>query len=335
MTVALLSDAQQPSFSIVLPAYKRMDLLEQTIRHLAAMDYPADRYEVIVVDHVGGTATEVTERLATESACVVRLEHCAALDAPSKRNFGARAAVGDYVVWMNDDIWAEPDLLTEHARTHREHAPATVAVLGHVYQSPSMPQSAFIEFYRPYAYDAIADKADQPVDWHYFWAPNISVPRHELLKGNFFFREDWPELVHEDVELGHRWTQAGHLLVYNQRARAAHFHPHTLDSAAHLQETIGRFLPLLEQLVHEPRLTERYGVFSWRNSPRGITRGLVRTALFNSVTVPPVQSWLSRQRRNSRLTRWLYWKILLHYTNRGYRSGRLATWRTAAAKEHG
>jgi glycosyltransferase involved in cell wall biosynthesis len=321
----LKSDPAQPSFSIILPAYKRMDLLEQTIRHLVALDYPTDRYEVIVVDHVGGTATELAERLARESDCTVRLAHCAAVDAPSKRNFGVRSAVGEYVVFMNDDIWAEPNLLAEHARTHRDFAPEPVAVLGHVYQSPSMPYSAFIEFYRPYAYGALSDKADQPVDWHYFWAPNISLPRQRLLEGQFFFREDWPELCHEDVELGYRWLQSGHLLVYNPQARAEHFHPHTLESAANLQEMIGRYLPLLEKLVDEPRLTERYGVFSWHNSLRGVSRGLVRAAIFNSATVPTVQNWLSRQPRNGRLTRWLYWKVLLHYTNRGYRRGRLAT----------
>jgi glycosyltransferase involved in cell wall biosynthesis len=320
----------QPSFSIVLPAYKRMDLLETTIRYLAALDYPADRYEIIVVDHVGGTATEVTERVARECECPVRLERCPSVDAPSKRNFGARLGLGEYVLFMNDDIWAAPDLLTEHARTHRQLAPTPVAVLGHVYQSPSMPYSPFIEFYRPYAYDALSDKADQPVDWQYFWAPNISLPRQVLIDGRFFFREDWPELVHEDVELGYRWSWAGHQLVYNPRARAQHFHPHTLESAARLQEMIGRYLPLLEELVDEPRLTERYGVFSWHNSLRAISRGLVRAALFNSATVPHVQSWLLRQPRNSRLTRWLYWKVLLHYTNRGYRRGRGTTWRAVA-----
>jgi glycosyltransferase involved in cell wall biosynthesis len=321
-TTALQSDALRPSFSIVLPAYRRMNLLERSIRHLAAMDYPADRFEVVVVDHHGGTAADIVGRLVTESECMVRLERCIAVDAPSKRNFGARVAQGEYVLFMNDDIWAAPHLLLEHARTHARFAPAEVAVLGHVDQSPSMPRSAFIEFYRPYAYGAIADRADQAVDWYYFWAPNISLRRSVLLEGQFFFREDWPALVHEDVELGYRWVRAGRQVIYNPRAVAQHYHPHTLESAAHLQETIGRYLPLLERLVDEPRLVERYGVFTWRNSTPAILRGLVRSMLFNSATVPPIQSWLSRQKNNTRLTRWLYWKVLLHYTNRGYRHGR-------------
>jgi hypothetical protein len=82
-------------------------------------------------------------------------------------------------------------------------------------------------------------------------------------------------------------------------------------------------LPRLERLVPEARLCERYGVFSWRNSPRAIVRGLVRRMLFNELTLPVVEDWLNRQTRNSRVTHWLYWKVLLHYTNRGYHEGRV------------
>jgi GT2 family glycosyltransferase len=318
------SDAAQPSFSVVIPAYERTELLQQTLQVLTEIDYPSDRYEIVIVDHPGGSAETAVTRSAASSRCAVRLERCAAVDAPSKRNLGARLAGGELVLFLNDDIWPAADMLTEHARTHRAHSPAAVAVLGNVEQSPSMPFSPFVEFYRPYAYGAIESRADRAVDWHYFWAPNISVPRRVLQNGDFYFREDWPALVHEDVELGYRWQRAGHMIVYNPRARAQHYHPHTLDSAARLQETIGRYLPLLEQLVEEPGLVERYGVFSWHNSPRGIVRGLVRGALFNAVTVPPIQGWLARRQRNSWLTRWLYWKVLLHYTNRGYQRGQHA-----------
>jgi glycosyltransferase involved in cell wall biosynthesis len=317
-----MSQSPLPIFSIVIPAYVRMDLLERTVGHLLAQDYPADRFEIVIVDHDGGQAAPVAERLARPSTAPVRLFYCADRSAMAKRNLGARVSTGDYVLFHNDDIWSKATLLREHARTHLAHAPRPVAVLGHVDQSPEMPYSPFIEAYRPYAYDELRTRAEQPVHWWYFYAPNVSLPRQVMLDGGFFFREDWPELVHEDVELGYRWTRAGYDLVYNPLARADHFHPHTLSSAARLQESLGRHLPRLERLAPEPRLRERYGVFSWRNSPRSIARGLVRQALFNQVTLPGVERWLERQPRNTRLSRWLYWKVLLHYTNRGYRQGR-------------
>lgn len=309
-----------PSFTVVIPAYKRMDLLRRTIGCLVAQDYPADRYEVVVVDHEGGDADPVVAAFST-APCTVRRVVCGAVSATAKRNTGARVGSGEYVLFHNDDMLSEPWLLKEHARTHAESAPEAIAVLGHVEQSAEMPATPFIEAYRPYAYAQLAGMHGQAVRWWYFYAPNVSLPRRAMLEGGFLFREDWPELVHEDVELGYRWCSSGRRLIYNANAVAHHYHPHTLASAARLQESLGRHLPRLEQLVPEARLTERYGVFSWRNSRRAIVRGLVRQTLFNSVTLPAVERWLDAQRSNTPLSRWLYWKVLLHYTNRGYRQG--------------
>jgi GT2 family glycosyltransferase len=314
-----------PRVSVVIPAYRRMDLLERTIACLLAQDYPPAHCEVVVVDHPGGGAAEVVRRAATPDGPTVRLLPDAPVQAMHKRNLGAAAATGDYVLFVNDDIWAEPGLVAEHVRAHAAYAPGPVAVLGHVEQSPEMPYSPFVEAYRPYAYEELAGCAGRPVKWWYFYAPNVSLPRRTLLEGGFRFREDWPELVHEDVELGYRWARAGYNLIYNPGARAQHFHPHTLASACRLQESIGRHLPRLERLVDEPHLLERYGVFSWRNRPRAVLRGLVRQALFNAATLPLVERWLGRQARNTDVSRWLYWKVLLHYTNLGYRQGLAAS----------
>ncbi len=148
---------------------------------------------------------------------------------------------------------------------------------------------------------------------------NLSLPRSEMLDRNLMFHEDWAEIGSEDVELGYRWVNAGNTLIYHPQAWGEHYHPHTLDSACRLQETIGRGLRDLEVLIPEPDLLERYGIFSFRNRPRAVTRGLARQALFNGVTVPPIQRRLSGRKSNNRLSGWTSWKVLLHYTNRGYR----------------
>jgi glycosyltransferase involved in cell wall biosynthesis len=302
----------------VIPTYNRADVLARTLQHLVDQDYPAASYEIIVVDNSTDETPAVVAAAARAAPVPIRLfAHSDRLPAV-KRNLGLRAATGEYVLFMNDDVWADPCLLREHAASHAAHD-QPIAVLGHVDQSPEMPRTPFLDWYQPFAYFELAGLGDQAVPYRYCWSINLSLPREEMLGRGLLFHEDWAEIGHEDVELGYRWTSAGRQVVYNPRARGLHYHPHTLDSACRLQESIGRGLRDLERLVPDPHLLERYGVLSWRNRPRAVARGLVRQLLFNGATMLAVQRWLNRQRRNSTLTRWLYWKVMLHYTNRGYR----------------
>jgi glycosyltransferase involved in cell wall biosynthesis len=317
-----MTPSSVPSFSVILPTYNRVDVVESTLRHLACQDYPADRFEVIVVDNSSDGTPEMVESVARETDRDIRVIRDAPRLPAIKRNLGLRSARSDLVLFLNDDVWARADLLREHARIHLKHVGERVAVVGCVEQSSQMPRSAFLEAYRPFAYHEIVDRADAPVDWRYFWSMNLSLPRQEMLERNLVFHEDWAQIGHEDVELGYRWTRAGRRVIYNPKAWVEHYHPHTLDSACRLQESIGAGLRDLERLVPEPRLLERYGVFSWRNRPRSVIRGLVRRALFNAWTVPATQRWLGTRQRNNTLTRWMYWKVMLHHTERGYRGGR-------------
>ena len=308
-----------PVFSVILPTYNRCDVVEETLRRLAAVDYPDDAYEILVADNSTDGTPAMVERLALELAVRIRLVATDERLPAVKRNQALRAADGEYVVFLNDDLWVRPDFLLEHERAHRGHH-GPVAVLGHCEQSSQMPTTPFIEWYQPFCYDEIADEAGRPVSYRYFWSMNLSLPRREMLDANLVFHEDWAEIGSEDIELGYRWTRSGRPVIYHPRAWGEHYHPHTLDSACRLQASVGRGLRDLEVLVPEAGLLERYGVFSWDASLRARVRGLARGALFNRATVPYVQRWLGRQARNTALTRWLYWKVLLHHTNRGYRS---------------
>jgi len=313
------ASSRLPTFSVIIPTYNRAEIVERTLRQLAAQEYPAEGYEVIVADNSSDSTPVMVEQLAREARCAIRLL-CSAERLPAvKRNQALAVAKGDLALFFNDDVWADANLLQEHARSHAAWAGEPIAVLGHVEQSAEMPHTAFTEFYCPFAYYEIAQHAERPVSYRYFWAMNLSAPRREMLGRDLVFHEDWAEIGHEDIELGYRWTRAGRKIIYNPRARGHHYHPHTLDSACRLQETIGRGLRDLERLVPEPDLLERYGVFSWRSRLRAVLRGLARRALFNGTTAPIAQAWLNRQTRNTALTRWMYWKVLSHYTNRGYR----------------
>ncbi len=314
----MTGDEARPSFSCILPTFNRCSVVYETLHHLLACDYPDDLYEILVVDNSTDGTPEMVEQVGRGARVPVRLLPSSHRLPAVKRNEAFRAASGDYVLFMNDDVWVREDFLTEHERAHRAH-PGPVAVLGHVEQSAQMAQDPFTEWYLPFAYQEIADRVGEPLEWLYFWTMNLSLPRSEMLERNLVFHEDWAEIGSEDVELGYRWLRAGNRLVYHPRAWGEHYHPHSLDSACRLQETIGRGLRDLEVLVPEPGLLQRYGVLSLGNDPRALLRGLARAALFNRATVPVVQRRLSRIRSNTRASRWTYWKVLSYHTNRGYR----------------
>jgi len=308
-----------PSISVVLPTYNRSEIVRRTLELLLEQEYPADRYEILVVDNSSDGTPEMVERLAAGARAELRLLRTASRLPAVKRNEALDAATGELILYMNDDLWVVPELLAEHARAHATHGDP-VAVLGHCRQSPKMPQTPFVEYYDPFAYRLIAGCAGREVPYRFFWTMNISLPVRTMRERNLRFHEDWREIGHEDLELGWRWTRAGFPIVYHPAATGEHYHPHTLESACRLQESIGRGIVDLEQLVDDPRLHEDYGVFTWHNSPRSIARSLARMALFNRATVPLAARWLSGRRRNSALSRFMYWKVLLHYTNKGYRS---------------
>jgi hypothetical protein len=312
------------SFSIVIPSFNRADVIERTLRQLAGQDYPPDQYELIVVDDSTDETPAIVRRFAKEAPFKVRLiDDCRCIPA-IKRNVGLAVATGDYVLFMNDDVWAEPELLQEHARSHAAHG-EPIAVLGRVEQSSEMPPTAFLEWYHPFAYHLLAQHADRAVPYAFCWSMNLSLPRERMLAEGLTFHEEWSQIGHEDVELGYRWTSAGHPVIYNPRALCYHYHLHTLASACRLQESIGKGLRDLERLIADPTLRERYGVFSWRNSPRAVVRGLIRQALVNDLTGPLLERWLGSRTTNTLLTRWLYWKVMLRHTQRGYRgAGRQA-----------
>ncbi len=307
----------RPSISVILPTYNRCDVVEQTLVQLLAQDYPAEQLEILVCDNSSDGTPAMVERVASDAAATVRLVSSDERLPAVKRNQGLRMAEGDLVLFMNDDVWLRPDALAVHADTHAAHT-GPVAVLGHVEQSRQMPQTPFIQWYEPFAYDLVANSNGAAVSYRFFWSMNLSLPRAVMLDRQLVFHEDWANIGHEDVELGYRWSKAGYPIIYRADAWGEHYHPHDLDSACRLQYSVGRGLRDLQALIPDEDLLERYGAFSFSNSRRSVARGLARKALFNRWTVPPLQARFAGLERRSRLAEWSYWKILLHHTDRGF-----------------
>jgi glycosyl transferase family 2 len=303
--------------SVIIPTDNHCAVVGTTIERLLAQDYPAERLEILVVDSSSDDTPAMVEVLGRDSAVPVRLLRSDA-DAPAiKRNLGLRSAVGDLVVFLDEDVWVGPDFVASHVAAHAQFA-EPVAVLGHVEQSRQRSTAPFARWYRSFVYDEIADRPGQPVSWQFHRTMNLSMPRRVMLDRKLTFHEDWRESGHEDVELGYRWSRAGYRTIYVPAARGEqHVAPDPAGGRGR-QAAIGRGLRELEVLVPEPGLHERFGVLT-PAAPRRARLGMTaRRALFNSITAPPLERALEMLPRRNRLADWCYGMLMVRQIQLGY-----------------
>ncbi len=99
-------------FSIVVPTYERRDVLVESMRSLARLETPWPVELVVVVD--GSTDGSAEAARAVEIPFPVTVVEQPNAGAAAARNHGAAVARGDYLLFLDDDMTADPRLLVEH-----------------------------------------------------------------------------------------------------------------------------------------------------------------------------------------------------------------------------
>jgi glycosyltransferase involved in cell wall biosynthesis len=107
----------KPEVSVIVPTRNRHALVADTVRSLLEQAFPRERYEVIVVDDGSEPAVE-----ALEGVRICR--HHEPRGPNAARNTGARAARADLLCYVDDDVEAPPQWLTEMVEGARRHPEA-------------------------------------------------------------------------------------------------------------------------------------------------------------------------------------------------------------------
>src|SRR5215204_5280614 len=107
-----------PMVSVVIPTYKRPDLLERCLSALRAQDYPSDQYEIIVVEDGGpGEGKHIVERARGTSSVAFHYFGVPQAGPASARNRGWQAARGDLIAFTDDDTIPDRHWIAEGARS--------------------------------------------------------------------------------------------------------------------------------------------------------------------------------------------------------------------------
>ncbi len=213
---------QTPFFSIVVPTYSRPAQLMELLKSLACLEYPRDRFEVIVVDD-GGTGR--LEEIAAPQAGSLDLvllpqSHKGASQA---RNNGAAHSKGDYIVFTDDDCLPDPNWLNAFAATSFENRDC---VLGGktINAFPLNRYSSASQFVIDVVYDYYNSDAGHAT---FFASNNIALPARQFHEVGGF---DKDFSTSEDRDLCDRLLQSGFRLVFVPTAVVRHAKQLTLQS---------------------------------------------------------------------------------------------------------
>jgi glycosyltransferase involved in cell wall biosynthesis len=100
--------------SVIIPAYNRAHMIGLTLKSFIDQQYPPDRFEIIVVDNNSTDNTkDVVLGIASTSRIAVRYLHEPRQGVHYARNVAAVHARGEILYYTDDDMLAEPSLLSE------------------------------------------------------------------------------------------------------------------------------------------------------------------------------------------------------------------------------
>ena len=211
--------------SVVIATFNRRHVLERTLPSLLAQDFPPADYEIIVV--VDGSTDGTAQMLRDlRPVCSFRVLESAHRGPGAARNVGIRAAVGELVLFLDDDFICTPGLLRQHSASHRGAEP--LLVHGSIYISPDSSKT-IIRHVTERFYERYYRSRDRDMELRFpanicsSIAPlssiiNSSIPRETLLAAGGF---DERLLMAEDLELGLRLWKMG-VRFYSRPAAVVH-----------------------------------------------------------------------------------------------------------------
>lgn len=276
--------------SVVIPTHNRKDLLREELLLLSTPRLVETNMEVIVV--VDGGTDGTWEMLQELSVPYTMRSINQMQSGPSvARNNGARAANGDLLIFLDDDLLPKPQLVDEHIAFHLQDPNAVV--LGRLLPADTGNKGGWNIW------------EEQVLEKHYHAMSSGHRPPagRRLYSGNFSVRKQaffdaggFNEQMKrgEDVELGFRLEEAGQKFHFNPEAAAIHRGYRPFESWLRSSYLYGRCD--VELAMVRGRLKELSGVLRWYHRKPSLARMAInlsagRPSVVNAIT--KVIKWAS------------------------------------------
>src|SRR5437870_10271356 len=242
-----------PKISVVIPTQNRSDLMAETIDRDESQTIPGDHYEVLVIDNASHHDTDAILEQKAGIYPNLKFDFQKKPGAAATRNVGIRLANSNLILFIDDDVQAEPALLQAHLECHIQNPNSSV--IGAVSMPWGDTSDPFLKYLRDHRVLNPYTPSKGPIDFSYYHTCNVSTPRRMLLDAGGF-NEDFKVYGMEDIELGYRLERAGCRMLYSEDAHAVHYRFPDYQEFLERCEQAGYSLGQL--LVLHPELKRRF-----------------------------------------------------------------------------
>lgn len=276
MTLDMSGD-DSADLDLVIPTRDRPTQLAATLE--ALRHQTCDQFRIIVVDDGSATRAENLVPNPTRRALPIRfVRNNESVGPGASRNRGAETSTARYVVFMDDDCIADPELIARH-RSALGAANGPAVSLGPILSPPGQRLPAWTHWDadrlgREYARLA---RGEVSPGWRHFYTGNAGVRRDDFVAVGGFDRRFARQ---EDVELGYRLARFGCRFTFDRAAVVWHDSDRTLRGWLRIPEASARFDVLMDRLVPgSDRLSESLGELTGKHWALRATRPLARRPL--------------------------------------------------------
>lgn len=233
-----MDSSSLPTVSVVVPVYNGAMTIATCLESLLAQTYPADRYEIIVIEN--GSTDETT---AVVERYPVRLLHNTVRGPAAARNRGIQASQADLIAFTDADCIVTPNWLAELVKPFQD---TTVGAVGGDIQPYRHSDRTDVELFS----DENSPWANYLSGKHEFlpqiYTPNAAYRRALLVAINGFNERI---LTGEDVEISWRiQMETGTHFAYAPQSVVYHHHRSTRQGLSRQYRQYGFGEVLLDTL---------------------------------------------------------------------------------------
>lgn len=206
--------------SIIIPTINRSDFLKQTIGCLIIQEFELP-FEIVIVDQ-SATADKQMSALSQEYDFIRYFHITAFRGLPEARNYGWQKARYDCLLYLDDDILCEPNLLSEHYKYVSD--PDIGIVAGGItekYSENTDCETGKFDYLRAIPHRGFHIKQNKYVD--HAGGGNFSVKK-SVVKSIGGIDENLTKgaALHEETDFCLRAVKAGYKIYFNYNAHVHH-----------------------------------------------------------------------------------------------------------------